>query len=1162
MKKPGDLCVRIGLTPFYMRTLTTTRTAARLAILLILLLLSKLASAQVTTSALSGKIISDKNEELIGVTVVATNVPTGTKRGTATEPDGRFTIPNLAPGGPYSVTVTYVGYKEQVINNIFLTLGNTTRLNLTLAAEAQALNEVVVVGTNQATKTGAGTNVGREALQQLPTISRSIQDFTRLDPRNSNNSFAGSSFRYNNITLDGAVNNDAIGFSPSLGGQGGTSGLPGGSARSNPISLDAIQEIQASVAPYDVKLGNFTGGSINAVTRSGTNDFHGSIYGFGRNQSITGKSIDGADSKIGSSYHDYQTGFRLGGPIVQNKLFFFVNGEIARRTEPQFYGAGQPGSPVTTDLAQQITNKLQTTYGYNVGDYGDYNIYANSNKIFGRLDFNLSDKTSIALRHNYIKAEATNLERSGSLFKFGSQDFTQNNIQNSTVLEVKSNFSSRFANNLILGYTNIHDYRNLLGGQANLFPSVQINGVGTTVGTPGTANYYAGPNQILLGSDREASIFNTRQNTYELTDNFTFYTGAHALTLGTHNEFYKIDYGFINSWNGRIEYNNVNDFLNDQPNRIRGTYNIADNSYANNYNNPSATFNINFYSAYLQDEWTISDRLKITPGLRFDIASLPTKPALNSALVNNPQNDARTLNQTYSHTAWQQLDNGYLGQLQVSPRLGFNYDVKGDGSLVLRGGSGIFTGRVPFAWFGYAYYNNGVNFNSVDLNGIQGLPANPNTSGTPTASGVGAGTKYFLNQDPNKIYAQLPAANRSTTEVNLIDNNFKMPQVWRSSLALDFKLPTGTRFSVEGLYTKTIYDVKFENINLADNVTYFNGGPSATYVTPTGPNLSPRYAAAAFGSKVNGGFSNAFFLTNTSQGYRYQLTGSIGQSVANLLDVSAAYTYGQSKDISNGIRNSPQSNWELNPALNVNDPALAYSNFDLRHRVVASLNLHKSTNSGRFTGYFTSVLTYASGSPFTWVYNNNFMGNGQQNVQLAYIPASTADIVLVSRASSAAPYTVENNGSQYAALNSFLSNDKYLSTRRGQYAERNGGRTPWNNQADIRLMVEAKLGKLDANAAGVTPTGHSIQVSLDIVNFGNFLNSSWGRQYFVPNTFNSTLGTGLSQVAFADAAGNISGTYTAAQFNRPAFTFGTPATYSIDQLASRWQGQLGVRYTF
>jgi hypothetical protein len=1126
-----------------MQICTMGRTATRLAALFFFLLLTRLASAQVTTSSISGKVISDKNEELIGVTVVATNVPTGTKRGTGTEADGRFSIPNLAPGGPYTVTVTYVGFKEQTVSGVYLTLGNTTRLNFTLAAEAQQLNEVVITGNTQATKTGAGTNVGKEAIQQLPTISRSIQDFTRLDPRNSNNSFAGSSFRYNNITLDGAVNNDAIGFSPSLGGQGGTSGLPGSSARANPISLDAIQEIQASVAPFDVKLGNFTGGSINAVTRSGTNDFHGSVYGYGRNQNITGKSVDGEGNRIGSSYHDYQTGFRVGGPLVKNKLFFFVNGEIARRQEPQFYGAGTPGSPVSQDLAQLITQKLQTSYGYNVGDYNDYNIHANSDKIFGRIDFNLDDKTSIALRHNYVKSDATNLERSGSLFKFGSQDFNQNNLQNSTVLEVKSNFSSKLANNLILGYTNIHDYRSLLGGQSTLFPAVQINNVGPSLGngTQYSDSYYRGSNQILLGSDREASIFNTRTKTFEITDNLTYFAGNHTLTLGTHNELYKIDYGFINSWNGRIEYNSVSQFLNDQPTRIRGTYNKTDNSYDYNYNNPSAAFNVNLYSAYLQDEWNVTDRLKVSPGIRFDLTSLPTAPALNSALVNDPQNDARTLNQTYQHKNWTELNNNILGRVQVSPRLGFNYDAKGDGTIVVRGGTGLFTGRIPFAWLGYAYYNNGINYNSVDLNNIQ-----------PTSGNLAAGPKYLLNQNPNQIYAQLPASAQNTTEVNLIDPDFKMPQIWRSSLAFDFKLPMGFRASVEGLYTEVLQDVKFQNINLTDNATYFTQGPTQ----------SPRYAAPAGGNaKVNTAFSNAFLLTNTNQGRRYQLTGSVGKSFANLLDLSAAYTYGVSKDISNGIRNSPQSNWELNPALNVNDPALAYSNFDLRHRVVASINLHHNLGQ-RFTGYFTSVLTYASGSPYSWVYNSNPFGNGQQNVQLAFIPGSATDITLVSRASSSAPYTLDASGAQYAALSTFIDGDDYLKTRRGQYAERNAARTPWNNQADVRFMVEAKLGKLEANEAGVVPTGHSIQISFDIQNVGNFINKSWGRQYFVPNTFNSTLGTGLSQVAFADVAGNISTTYSANQYNRPAFTFSSPATYSIDQLASRWQGQLGVRYLF
>jgi len=515
--------------------------------------------------------------------------------------------------------------------------------------------------------------------------------------------------------------------------------------------------------------------------------------------------------------------------------------------------------------------------------------------------------------------------------------------------------------------------------------------------------------------------------------------------------------------------------------------------------------------------------------------------------VNNPQNDARTLNQTYSHTPWTDFNNNILGRIQVSPRLGFNYDVKGDGSVVVRGGTGLFTGRIPFAWLGYAYYNNGVNYNSVDLNNIQ-----------PTSGNLAAGTKYLLNQNPNQIYSQLPASAQNTTEVNLIDPDFKMPQIWRSSLAFDFKLPMGFRASVEGLYTEVLQDVKFQNINLTDNATYFQGGGTGFLGNPI---LSPRYSAPAGGNaKVNTAFSNAFLLTNTTQGRRYQLTGSVGKTFTNLLDVTAAYTYGVSKDISNGIRNSPQSNWELNPALNVNDPALAFSNFDLRHRVVASINLHK-TFAQRFTGYFTSVLTYASGSPFTWTYTNYNFGNGQQNnVQLAYIPATAGDIAIVSRVNDQSPYLLD--AAKNAAFNSFIDGDSYLSTRRGQYTERNAGRTPWNNQADIRLMLEAKLGSLEANEAGIVPKGHTIQISLDIINFGNLLNSSWGRQYFVPNTFNSTLGTGLTQVGYLNSAGAYSGSYNAATFNRPAFTYSTPATYSVDQLASRWQGQLGLRYSF
>ena len=456
-----------------------------------------------------------------------------------------------------------------------------------------------------------------------------------------------------------------------------------------------------------------------------------------------------------------------------------------------------------------------------------------------------------------------------------------------------------------------------------------------------------------------------------------------------------------------------------------------------------------------------------------------------------------------------------------------------------------------------------MKYNSEDLNNIR------STNG-------GAGTTYQLfANDPNRasLYGQLPASAQSTTEVNLIDKDFKMPQVWRSSLAVDARLPGGFRASLEGLFTKVVQDVKFQNINLLDNPSYFSAGP-------TGP---PRYnAVVGSPSRVNSGLSNAFLLTNTQEGYRYQLTGSLGKTVGNFLDLSAAYTYGQSKDISNGIRNSFQSNWELNPAQNVNNPGLASSNFDLRHRVVSTINLHKSITS-RFTGYVTGVLIYASGSPFTYVYNNNFFGNGQQNVQLAYVPGSAADIVLVDPASvpGTAPLTLAGaaGAGSFNTLDQFLNGDPYLGTRRGQYTERNAARTPWNNQADVRFMLETKLGRLEADPAGIVAAGHALQLSFDIINVGNLLSNEWGRQYFVPNTFNSTVGFGLNQVGYADAQSNLvrnlspvtvgnvvvaDAAQQAARYTVPAFTFSAPTApaYSIDQLASRWQGQVAVRYLF
>ncbi|HEY8934196.1 MAG TPA: carboxypeptidase regulatory-like domain-containing protein, partial [Cyclobacteriaceae bacterium] len=913
------------------------------------------ARAQVTTSSISGRIVDSKNESLPGASVLLVHKPTNTEYGVTTNVDGRFNIPNLNPGGPYEITVSFVGFKNAQQSDIYLKLGEPLHVTLQMNEDAQQLTEIVVVGiSQQATEAkGTATNVGKEQIQALPTLSRSFSDFTRLTPQSSNNSFAGTNFRYNNITLDGAINNDAIGFSPSLGGISGTANQPGSSTRTNSFSLDAIQEVQVQIAPYDVSLGNFTGGSINAVSKSGTNDVTGSVYGFGRNSTITGK-YKGNDKvgngKLNSSYYDYQSGFRVGLPIIKNKLFLFTNEEITHSQIPLLFPAGAPNYFMTTDIANQIINKLESmpvsvynpTGGYNPGATTNYNIYSKSRKFFNRIDWNISKTNQLVIRNNSVISEATNLERSTNEFQFGNYDFLQKNRNISTVAELKSRFGGFSSNSLIVGYTDIKDSRNPLGNQ--LFPQIQINGIGS--------------GHALIGTNREAGIFNMRQRTFEFTDNFKYFTGIHTITIGTHNEFYKIDYNFINSWNGRFDYPSLAAFLSDSPSRMRAIYNPTDNSREANLNNSPAKFNVGMTSLYIQDEATLG-KLTLTYGLRGDLTTLPSGPPADarSKFPESPANYGTTY--TYS-TPVSQISSKSFGQVYVSPRFGFNYDVKGNQSVIVRGGSGLFTGRIPFAWIGYSYVNNGSTFGAMDLN--------PPKAGTA------------IPTDPTQFQA-FAAANgsKNRSELDLLDKNFQMPRMWRSNIATDIRFGSGYKLTLEALYTKTIKDVQIKQVNLKDSVYYANSDVN---------HEQPLYLAAAggTGNRVSNSFSSVYLITNTNKGYRYQLTAKITKEYPFGLSAMAAYTYGQSKDILNGIRNSPESGWQLNQSLTPNNPALTYSNFDIRHRIVASAQYKKAwQNKG--ASYVSLIFSGQSGSPFTYAItsSNNLSRSGQQ-VDLAFIP--------------------------------------------------------------------------------------------------------------------------------------------------------------------------------
>lgn len=1083
-------------------------------LLICALFVTSIGFSQETTSTLSGFVKDASGNAVTGASVTVTYQPTNSVVQAITNNKGRFVIANLKAGGPYTIAISFVGYVDQTQQDVNLQLGENPDVNITLQSTSAELKEVVVSAAGRR-GSSSGLTVARTQLNTLPTIGRSLQDFTRLTPQSNNNSFAGSNFRYNNITLDGAVNNDAIGFSNSFGGVsgGGQSGTAGSGTRTNPYSLDVIQEVQVQLAPYDVKLGNFTGGSVNAVTKSGTNNFHGSLYGYGHNQAFVGKSVDGTKSSIGSDFHDYQYGATLSGPILKNKLFFIVNGEVTRHQEPTFYNAGDPGAAVSLADAQAIAAEYQKQ-GFDPGSYDKYKIFTNSEKFFGKIDWNINTKNSLSLRAIYTEGEGNNLERTSTNFQFSSTDFTQRTKNLNLVGELKTRFSNSLSNDLIASYINVHEYRTFPGSTPS--PYIDINGL------------------VWLGTWREAAVYNTRQKTIELTDNLTYTKGINKFTFGTHNEFYDINYGFIQSWNGRWQYTDIAHFLDSMPNRIRGTYALdnSKNNYQNLANNiPSSEFHVGLLSAYAQDEISVSERFKITPGVRFDYSYVGNQPK-QDPLINSLQ-DYQSSNPTYSHTSFSQLNNKWFGNLTISPRIGFNWNVTGNQSVVIRGGSGIFTGRIPFAWLGYAYTLNGNDFGNIDYKPASG--------------------KQVALASPENLKGAVDAAtgsnaNTKTHELDIIDNHFKLPTIWRSNVATDFKWGKGYKLTLDALFTKTLEDVEFQQINVKDSASYYSNGPTQTPVYPSGG-----------AGKISTAYSAIYLLTNTTKGYRYNLTAQLSKTSnpvrmgANStigFNWSAAYTYGQSKDVSNGIRNSFSSNYEVNPTINPNNPQLSYSNFDLRHRIVGVLGAAFNWNETNTTN-ISFFYSGQSGSPYTLVYGGNPF-NASSNAPLVYIPNSQSDINLADvKKNGVVTYSAAQ---QWNDLNNFINGDKYLSKHRGQYEERNGLRTPWNHELDLKILHTFKLSK--------TNNQHTLQLSFDMFNVLNFINNDWGHIRFITNVNNYT----ISALNFVTDANGVKPGVPSTGYT-PTYNFVKPTGidnqyYTVDPLNSRWQGQLGIKYTF
>lgn len=1087
--------------------------------------------AQVTTSSMVGRIVDETDEPLIGATVVAIHTPSGTRYGTVTNEDGRFTIPAMRIGGPYQVTISYVGYQEQVRDNIFLSLGTAANLDTKLQSETVTIEGVVVVASRNdvfsSDRTGAATNVNSQQLNAFPTLGRRLNDFTRLTPQASGGgSFGGVDNRLNNITVDGSLFNNSFGLQ----------GQPGDRTGTSPISLDAIEEVQINIAPFDVRQSGFVGAGVNAVTRSGTNEFSGSVFYNWQNQNLTGTQADTTKFSLRRAarpFENSQIGFRLGGPIIKNKLFFFVNGEFEKNQTPFLLQANSGNDPVggnTTRVLRsdldRVSNFLRDNFDYETGPYEGYNTELVGNKILAKLDWNISDKHRLSLRYTNLDSEADILVSNSNSLGFGNRRGSQalsyqnsNYVQfekiNSVIAELNSVFSNKVSNNLIIGFTSQNENR---GSRGSFFPLIEIQKEGQTY--------------ISAGFEPFTPANQLEYDTYQLINNTSIYLNKHTITTGLSVERLEFKNVFFPGSQGVFVYNTLDDFFadltayKDNPNRDTSTVSLRrfQYRYANGaldlptnstlgVPEPVQPTKVWYTGIYLQDEWAVSPKFNLSAGVRMDI------PFFDETGFENTTVAGQT----------------YLNGLKVStaklpdptplwsPRLGFNFDALGNKSLQIRGGTGIFTGRPAFVWISNQIGNNGV------LTGFEQIDNTRTRPFTPTP------IDFIAN----------PNALPTSYELALTDADFKFPQVWRSNLAIDTKLPWNMVLTLEGIYSQDVNGINYLNINEEPATRAF-----------AGPDNRPRYGASGLtGStannavRINDNVVNAIYLTNQNQGTNLNLTVSLDKKFSNGLFARFAYNYGQAKNLVDA-GSIASGSWNGITSVNGNNrPDLAFSNNDQRHRVIGALSYN--INYGKAIGGGTTISLFVNGATqgrFSYVYNQDMNGDAVNNNDLIYVPNNASELTFLPLTiGSGATARTFTPAEQAAAYNAYIDQDDYLSKRRGQYAERNGALLPWLWRADFSIAQDFYItvgGKRNA-----------FQFRADILNFTNMINSDWGVGDNIlnarPLTFAGVTADGTPQFRMV-----TTGSGSTLRLLDQTYIKSASATSDI------WRMQLGIRYTF
>ncbi len=1050
-----------------------------------------------TSSSMSGKVIDQETKEgLVATDVIVTHIPSGTVYGVSTDLEGFFRIPGMRVGGPYKVEISYVGYEAFVNEGIYLTLGQNYKVDAMLSTSSVGLEEVLVTadGLFDGNKTGAETVINEEQINTLPTVSRSIGDFTRLTPQSRTSegndgfelSFAGQNNRYNSIYIDGAVSNDVFGLAGS-GTNGGQTGV-------SPISLDAIEQFQVNLAPFDVRQGGFGGAAINAITRSGNNNVEGSAYYFFRNQSLAGKTPTDNPDVERERLNDFtaQTfGARIGGPIIPNKLFYFANVEFQRDETPLPFDFADYRGDSDAATITQLENKLRDQYGYDPGTFTDNERFLNSEKYTLRLDYNLNQKNKLSFKASHVHAD--NLEGvQSNPFNLRFLNSSEAFDSRTTTLSAELNtiFNQNLSNNLTVGFTAVRDDRDPSGSD---FPYVLIED---------------GSAEITFGSERFSTANLLNQNILTITNNLQLYKGNHTFTFGTHNEFYQMDNLFIAFNYGSYEFGSLETFLNDgNSDFFIRNYSLVDN-LSGDESAAIASFNAGQVGLYFQDEIQVNDNFKFTAGLRLDLPFYD----------DTPQNDTFNINTIpLLEAEGYDLMGAEVGrfiepQLQISPRIGFNWDIKGDNRSQLRGGAGIFTSRAPLVWAGGAFNNYGQNVGTALRFGD--LPFNPDPFG----------------QVPGDIN---PDEAPQSGSVDLFAADFKLPQFLKLNLALDQKLGNYYTLQLDGLFNKTIQNVAYQNLNLKRATSFLTGTPDDRPIFDRRDEVDPTY-------------SRILLAYNTNKGYAYNLSANLIANYPNNWYASAAYSYGDSYSVFDGTSSQNSSQWRgLHTIRGRNyDQQLTRSDFSAGHRFIAGLS-KRFEYSDKAATTITLFHEVQQGRPFSYIYNDggNLNNEDSRERALIYIPESRDEIILIDDGDLSAD-------AQWNLLNAYIENDSYLSKNRGEYAERNSSRQPWTNVMDLKLIQDFTV-----EAGG---KDHTLQLTLDIFNFTNLLNKDWGRRYFVGSFGNFEL---LDFEGYEDGTNNPTYTFNP---NRLESTLQGPDGLIDDNgiQSSRWQMQLGIRYIF